>query len=177
MTISKTHRILLINQYKILGLLDEENKDHYDNLVEIYEMGYTKLYHLEDGNHPAEELSDDAQSFVWDVLDMYDRIGVHMEKNPSECEKIESHICSAFGGFDGNHETCLMSFAQYLVEREGYYDSIKKARKQRRLSSFNTHGPMSKKYRAMLGQFKKIKGKGDWTEEEVLQVLDANPSQ
>lgn len=26
MTISKAHRILLINQYKILGLLDEEKK-------------------------------------------------------------------------------------------------------------------------------------------------------
>lgn len=176
MAISKAHRILLINQYKILGLLDEENKDYYDNLVEIYEWGYTKLY-LEAQDLIYEELSDDAQIFVWDVLGMYDLINVHMEENPSECEKIKSHDHSAFGGFNGNNETDMMGFAQYLVEREGYYDSIKNARKQKGLPSFNTHCPMSQKYRAMLDQFEKIKGKGDWTEKEVLQVLDASPSQ
>lgn len=90
MTISKAHRILLINQYKILGLLDEEKKDYYDNLVNIYESGYTKLY-SEAQNHIYEELSDDAQSFVWDVLDMYHFINIHMENNPSECEKTKGH--------------------------------------------------------------------------------------
>ncbi|MGC2299507.1 MAG: YfbU family protein, partial [Acidobacteriaceae bacterium] len=101
-TLSRTERLILANQFQILATLKPDEADNYSSLIEIAERGFSERYgDLFSGIH-AEELSPEECAHVGRVLEMFWNLqdSVDQLEAPEEL-KADDVI---FPGFDGNNE-------------------------------------------------------------------------
>jgi len=168
MELSKKDRLLLINQYKILSLLDSGESDHYKELIEILESGYEIFYPMVD-----QLISDDMPSekgkFVLEVLGMYRAI--EDLKRIKYNEDISKEHFSFFRGFDGNEETEYMSFTRFLIEIQGKFSEQIQYLKDN--DNLNSHMQTIDKYSGMLKKWEELGKNYQLTEEQVLEILKA----
>jgi len=89
MKLSKTERLALINQYKLLARIDNSN-DHAE-LIDILESGYVYLY-----SKVFEDISDDKDitscEFYYNVLNMHIRLGIEFAGIPIEDANFD-YVC------------------------------------------------------------------------------------
>lgn len=166
--LDKKDRILLINQYKILAALNIEERDHYQELIEILENGYSIFYSNID-YWVSEEMSSDEGRFVLDILDLYRAI--EDLKRSSKDEKITSHPNSFFRGFDGNNETEYMGFCRFLIETQGKFQEQKPYLIKN--DNLNSHMPMIPKYTRMLRKKEELGISFRITPDEAIQIMNA----
>ena len=143
MKLTKLERRLLINQYEILKKLEET--DGYDDLITILREGYTALY----GNVVStlyDGLPEQDCRFVLDVLDMYRALEHYYEDNGDE--ELKKDLFARFAGFDGNNETHMMAFVQFLINGQGKFEEQK--RRAAETDGFNSHMPCGDIYDRML---------------------------
>lgn len=163
MELTDTERLILSNQYQLLAKL--ENDDHYALMAETLRRGYKWLYdeYLEQSLWP--KVDDDKCEFVVSVLDLYSTMKSSYEALEDK-SGIEAHEVE-FPGFDGNNETELMGFADYLQKHRRFEDVLQKGRK-------NSHMPTVEIYSRML-QAKHDLGDTDYpySKEQIRQLLDA----
>jgi uncharacterized protein YfbU (UPF0304 family) len=168
MKISKKDRIILINQYRVLSLLNKDEADHYNELIEILENGYEIFYSMIDewlcNDMPTEE-----GQFVLNILDLYRAI--EDLKRSSQNEKLHGHVYSHFAGFDGNNETKYMGFARFLINKQEKFSEQKQY--FRKNDNLNSHLPMIDKYKRMLEEANSITSIWQMTVENALKILDA----
>src|SRR5665648_580759 len=117
--LSKKDRVLFINQYEILKVLDADNADHYEELIEILTNGYAIFFSKLD-EWVFDEMDVSQGRLVLDTLDMYRAVANHFRENPGS--PSAQHDWATFRGFDGNEETEYMSFACFLIEKQGKFD-------------------------------------------------------
>lgn len=117
MKLTETERLTLINQNKILALLDPDEKEHHERLVQILERGYEFLY-SEMTDPLSEPLSRDDSEFVYDVLDMHLAIRAVAEAEGIDLTDGDNSRLQ-MGGFDGNNEHGLLSFANFVALEDG----------------------------------------------------------
>lgn len=170
MELSKLHRILLINQYKMLAALDKNEESRYLELAEILESGYSIFYPMID-EWLSEDMPEVEGKLVLEVLDLYREI--ESIKRLTKDPRISEHHYATFPGFDGNNETQHWSFCRFLVETQGKFQEQKQYLQKN--DGMNSHTPMLEKYRRML---KKRKALGaprarDLSVDQILQVLEA----
>ena len=113
MKLSPTERLSLMNQFRILGHLEET--EQYDNYVDILQSGYEGLYqhifeHVYDPQ-PA-EISDE----VFEILDMYRALDNAYRKGVA----VPSEGRPKFDGFDGNNDPHF-GVAQFILDKLGLY--------------------------------------------------------
>ena len=161
---NKFERRLLANQYQILSLLDQNNADHYEKMQEALEKGYESYYHDEIFGWIFDGLAESESTLVIDAMDMYFAIQRAYDALDDKAEIEEWR--TKFPGFDGNHETAYMSYARFVVEREGRFSLLK-------LSSadFNSHTPMLDRYRRMIDNWKLTANQYDLTREGITAIL------
>jgi len=147
MELSKKDRVLFMNQYAILRVLDPDSADHYDELIEILSNGYSIFYSKLD-QWVLDEMDVSEGRLVLDTLDMYRAFANHFRENPGS--ELAQHHWATFPGFDGNEETKFMSFAQFLVEKQGKFQEQLKNEN----ADFNSHSPCVPKYTRMLATWK-----------------------
>jgi uncharacterized protein len=148
MELTKVERRLLANQYHILSLLDEGNAEYYDNLRDALESGYASAY--------------EDEVFGW-ILDPLPRSESVLDKTGIEQWRTE------FPGFDGNHETAYMGYAQFVVEEEGRFGFLKP-----HSADFNSHMPTLESYRRMIDVWKLTNNRYELTRDDIIAVLDAS---
>jgi len=69
--LSKKDRLFLINQYKILALLDKEGEeDYYQKCIKILDNGYEFHYHLLD-QFIDDPMSKEESREILDILSMF----------------------------------------------------------------------------------------------------------
>lgn len=117
MKLTETERLMLINQNKILALLDPDEKEHHERLVEILESGYEGLYdELTMGLR--EPMSQADSDLVIDVLNMHVAI-----RDVAQAEGVDimdgDNWALQMRGFDGNNEYELLSFARFIALEDG----------------------------------------------------------
>jgi uncharacterized protein YfbU (UPF0304 family) len=141
---SKTERLSLSVQYRILAKLDPEHG--YDRLATILERGYTRDYD-EVMESVREEVSEEDCKFVYDTLCLYNDLQFSYDQLS---EQEQAGIGSvAFPGFDMNddHEGILLGYARFL-KSPMMFASLRTAS-----TEFNSHMPMADRYRTMLGKW------------------------
>jgi uncharacterized protein YfbU (UPF0304 family) len=110
------------------------------------------------------ELDKSSANYVMDTLAMYEDLQWSCEENKdSDTTKV-----AVFPGYDGNHQTSFLGFAQYLAKNRQF------AHIEKRFPDFNAHS-MTPDYRSMLDTYNEIRRKKNrnvaLTKEEILTIL------
>jgi len=168
MTFTLKERLSLINQYRILSKLYPEDSDHYDELIEILENGYSIFY-----SQITQWLSDDmpetSGKLVLNILDMYRALEDY--KRFSKDDEVIKHHRSFFMGFDGNNETEYMSFARFLIVQQGKFSE--QMVYLNRNDNLNSHMPMVDTYARMLDKWHSFENKWQLSKQQVLEILNS----
>ncbi|GGO22121.1 YfbU family protein [Deinococcus humi] len=152
MKLTTTERLILVNQFKILGFLDEDEQEHYRRMVHILTNGYEALYDELDMSLSEGMRAEDSE-FVYDVLDMHLAI-----RGVAETEGVDINADGNWAltmrGFDGNNESELLSFALFAAREDGsaYSEFLVSDRFP------NSHSPSRELHQRMLEEFRAIGG-------------------
>jgi len=166
--LSKTERLILSNQYKLLKVM--EDTDEYDEFIEILENGY-EIFYDEIFMNIFDELPASCGQFVLDILCFYEAVEFYKRDNPHD-DEIINHPYSCFKGFDGNNETKYMTFAGFLVFSQHRFEILKKYANT--TNQFNSHMPMLDTYQKMVNLWdSKYNKKYGLERDEILDVLNA----
>jgi uncharacterized protein YfbU (UPF0304 family) len=165
--LSETELTILLNQYRILDLLDPEDKDgnHWKSKIDILEHHYTHLYDRYIGSFPyLEDVSDTIYSTVNQVLDLYAALQRSAERM-AEGKRLDV----TFPGFFGNDEIEYLHLAKDLLEVDPLAYPVNP-----KDDSLNSHGPMIPKYDKMISvwenEFNKMP---DLNGEQIAAILEA----
>lgn len=168
MKLDKKERLILINQYKILSLLDADSSGYYQELIKILENGYEIFYSTFD-QWIDDDMPVDKGKFVLEILDLYRSI--EDIKRKSKDKSLMIHNYSFFQGFDGNNESEYMAFARFLIDVQGKF--VEQKEYLIRNDSLNSHMPMVEKYERMLAKSKDIHNIWNMTVQDALNILNA----
>jgi uncharacterized protein YfbU (UPF0304 family) len=162
MTLGRTERLLLYNQYTILQVVDPENRDHYSLLATIisegYELEYERLWHSIDKPMPSERCR-----AVLDILQMYRAINDSYSRLSDKSEIDEARV--RFQGFDGNNEAEELAYARFTVNRVGRYEEFKEAVN-------NSHAPLMHWYNDRLTRWKASADPYNLTREDIVRIFE-----
>lgn len=160
--LSDKDRLMLVNQFKILDLLNN-NHDH-ENWIKILESGFVNNYQDLFFNI-SPEVSADVCERVYRILDLYRAIDTYKFHNPNDTEVISNHD-SSFHGFDTNYELDHYVYANFLFANSKYEESApKKSERQFGISCLSKYVPMLRLWSTFDDSMK-------LTREQVLQILN-----
>lgn len=172
MPLSRTERLVLANQYRILELLDTDSADAYKWLRGVVENGYERHYDELMSLIESEPLSAEECQEIVNVMDMF-RLLKHAYEHIEDKSGIENWEIE-FAGYDGNYEAAQMSYAGFFCKR-GPYDSRFEELKVH-TSGFNSHCPCVDRYRRMLGAYIKLNSPSDLDRDALLKIVQAGRS-
>lgn len=144
--LSKKDRLFLINQYRILALLDKDEADYYQKCITILERGYEFHYYNLDQVVDTPMSTEESREIL-DILDMF-RVLKDSYKKLEDKSGIEEWQIN-FGGFDGNNEAGEMGYVRFLAEQDERFTDVIDPMK------CNSHCPSIDRYRKMLDYFQR----------------------
>jgi uncharacterized protein YfbU (UPF0304 family) len=160
MELTQTERMILANQYKILGALFPEEAKEYaymrETVVQGYEIGYSDL---EPGL--TEPMSEGESREVLDILEMFSQLKYTYD-NLEDKSGIKEYSVK-FRGFDGNNEFRQLHYATHFC-RDG--------ERFRDLDIVNSHAPLLGSFRRMLVEWEKTRPE-PMTKEDVIRITEA----
>jgi hypothetical protein len=121
-SISKTNRLILINQYEILKHLNTDLKEHYDKMIKILENGFNIEYDGKLFQFISDEISSDICEETINLLSMFSNIEDSMISLKLSNEQINSLSGLHFMGFDNQEEEEAMyySYSKFLTEDDRF---------------------------------------------------------
>lgn len=164
-TPSKIERLVLLNQYRIMSILEPSERSHrtaMEALTDGHALPITELTSwIFDG------LSTEECKFVLRTMSMYDALQRSHEElgteSPAKAHEVEFH------GFDGNNEGRYMSYARFVVDHEQRFTYLRPEK-----NDFNSHMPTVHRYRAQLAVWRgPLDERYSLTAPEMRDILDA----
>ena len=165
MKLSRSERLLLVNQYLILEKLYPEDAEHYAQGRKALEEGYERHY-AELTNNLYDGVSEECCQEIVDILDMFRSLQFYYEKLEDKSGIDEKLI--QFPGFDGNDESVELRYVQYHLEDLGNYKELSESSHN---VGFNSHEPLLDTYRSMLRTWKESKNKLKLSREEIFKLI------
>lgn len=167
--LSPAERAILINQYRIMGLI-EGNEDAYKKPIRVLSSGYELEYedHI-DGLH--DPMTEEECKFVYDILWLYyllklaknaDAVANSGGDRDSSGRLRLENFEPKFPGFDGNSEAKYLSYANFLIHEDGKFVEHK--------HYLNAHGG-HKNYRKMLERWSELGDPTELTEDQADELL------
>ena len=156
---TRVERQLLINQFKLLALLDHVNKLHYNQKIEVLESGHASLYEnvfsgLDDSSNIA--VANETHA----ILSMFRHLDDAMARLPAgQREQFDFR----FEGFDANNDPHYF-FAKFIIEKQGLYDEY-----VGKVLNSHSSGTL-RKYRAMVARYDALSEQGDLGLLELEQI-------
>ncbi len=152
MSLTRSERLQLVNQFLILENVDPSNSDIYQKKREAIEYGFTAEYD-QIMDFLYDELPEEECDFVLDVLSMY-RDLTFSYKNLTDSDKAHVDYSKiAFPGFDGNNEGRLYSYVDYVLNTKNLYQEIPEHPDM----NLNSHTPMRESYLNMIAAWENVK--------------------
>ena len=146
MSFTDTERVILANQYEILGKLSKSNEKTYLDLAENLRDGHEWIYDEKISVSPI--FDRDKSDFVVSILELYeviqDSFDALSDKGSLTLDRVK------FPGFDGNNEGDHMRFFSALVKNQ-QFAHVK--------ANTNSHMQKISTYKAMLNKWESL-GKG-----------------
>jgi uncharacterized protein len=164
--LNKFERRLLMNQYRILSLLDQSNADHYNKLRDALENGYVASYQDDLFAGILDGLSMEQCAFVREVMNMFDALQRSYDALDDK-QGIEEER-TKFPGFDSDYELAHLGYARFVVEREGRFSHLKPFS-----ADFISHTPMLDRYRRMYDIWKLAQNRYELTRDDITAILGA----
>jgi uncharacterized protein YfbU (UPF0304 family) len=161
MQLSRTERLLLSNQYRILAKLYPDEAEHFAKAGAIVEDGYELEYYQLDQHISEKPLSEEQCREVYDILEMFWQIK-HAYEGLADKTGIPEHMTEFFG-FDGNYETRYLGYARFLF-KDDRYPGLKKG------DNYNSHAPLLPLMRKMVAEWKKSAVKHELTRDDLLRI-------
>jgi len=144
--LSRAERLILINQSRILEYLEPESKEDLQLHREALEAGYELDYFTHAGDLIGDPLPESECVLVSKILQMcwilQSRLAELDDLPKSPRLRVVENV-----GFDGNHETAHMQYAEYLVEKCGKFEDITTE------YTFNSHSPRLPIYKELLKRY------------------------
>ena len=166
MELNRFERLLLMNQYRILSLLDQSKADHYDKLRDALEGGYVASYRDDLFAGMRDGLSAEQCAFVVEIMHMYDALQRSYDALDDK-QGIEEER-TKFPGFESDYELAHLGYARFVVEREGRFGHLKSVR-----ADFISHTPMLDRYRRMYDVWRLAGNRYDLTRDDITAMLGA----
>lgn len=159
-------RLLLANQYEILGILKKENE--YLLWAETLRAGHQWIY-KNFFETISENLPDAEAQHVITILGLYSNLKDSYLKHSDKTDIDVSQL--NFPGFDGNNEGELLSFADSLIKHGRFNSTLGEAAK-------NSHFPTTEMYNRMISCWIDL-GKPNYpfSKEQIQKILTARYSQ
>ncbi|CAN5380076.1 YfbU family protein [soil metagenome] len=160
--LTDVERLILANQYAILGLLKSD--EGYIQMAENLRDGHKWLYE-QHATQISDNLPDEDVEHVLCIL------GIHSDLRDSYSQLsdksgIEEHLVH-FPGFDGNNEADLLHFARALSRNGNYSETIGKEAR-------NSHMPTTDMYRRMINEWKSMgEPRYPLSKETILRIVGA----
>lgn len=142
--LTKTERLILSNQYRILEIIDSEAKAHWERSREAVERGYEFEY--DRYCEISDPLPESECRMVVEILDMcwlLQRRLVELDDLP----EMTNLYWIQNVGFDGNNETRYVGYARFLVDSLGLFKGIVSD------DHFNSHTPTLRIYEGLLAKY------------------------
>lgn len=164
MKMTKLERLQLINQFKILSLL-QPNGGH-DEKIHILEGGFIDHYD-EVTTCIQEEVSIEISRFVASILNMYRDLHFTAAKiNDKEIIDLVK-----FDGFDGTTEFDYWSYTDFLLFKLNRFTELTKDNQYKDIDS---HGPVINLYKRQLEVYRNFKNKNiPFDKEKIIEVMKA----
>ena len=161
MVLTDVDRLILANQFEILGKLNEDPS--LEELSSHLKSGYSWIYDQSYALHVSPDFDDHDTQIVLNILEVFESIQVSYDKLSDEDKKKISETSIIFPGFDGNNESRFRWFADALYAN-GNYAHVK--------SRSNSHMPCIGMYQTMFTKWKSMPNKYELSIEEIKQILD-----
>ena len=142
--LSRAERLILINQYRILEHLEPDAEEDWQLLRQVLEEGYELEYYTYTGIH--DPLPESECELVCSILQMCWDLQRHLAELDDLPELLYRDEVESVG-FDGNHETAHMQYAEFLIEKCGKFKGINS------IGTFNSHSPRLPIYKQLLAKY------------------------
>lgn len=162
--LSTKERLILINQYNILKIIDKTESKYYEKCIDILENGYSIFY--DRFTETFSEMSEKECIFVLNVLGLFEKIDDL--KTTFTDKAFLDHTFSTFRGFDGNDESKELSFVKFLIFKDDRFGKLSQTFSE----DLNSHMPMKDKYFRMLTKFNSLNSP-QLSFDDLLSILDA----
>ena len=160
MKLTDQERIILINQNRILALLDKTNADQYRKVITVLEKGLEAEY---EGMYLEDPMSEADCKEVLDILAMFNAL--HYSYDSLEDKSGIEEAAVKFVGFDGQNEGRQLGYARYLIEQDNRYTHPVEG------EDLDSHCPVIDDYREMLERYKALGEPHLLTREQLLEVI------
>ena len=141
MKFTDTERVILANQYEILGKLGDEQA--YLDLAENLRDGHEWIYNQKIFVSPI--FTEEQSDFVVSILELYDVIQNSFDALSDKGSLTADRV--KFPGFDGNNEGEYMRFFSALVENDQF--AHVKANKNSHMQKVSTYKNMLDKWESL----------------------------
>jgi len=166
MELSKKYRLMLINQYRILSILNPDGANSYNIRIKMLEEGYS-LHYDEMVDWISDGMTREECQEVIDILEMY-RCLWHSFKKLRDKKGLKKKDVR-FPGFDAKDEEKQLNYAEYVMYSLNRY---KEFHQRRRLPNHDSYKPMLGHYRAMLSVWNSLGNRRLLSKEEIIQILN-----
>ncbi len=163
MKLTKTERLILANQYRILEVLDPKEAEGYSNHRIALEDGYA-LNFSDAFQNIWDELPEEECTFVVDVLSMHRALHFSYQALEDKAGIDETSI--KFDGFDGNNESHYMSYCRYFCIRLGRFAELA----DHGHDGYNSHMPTLDIYRRMLEAWEAMGKPHPMTKDQISDI-------
>ena len=130
---------------------------------EVLESGYTLEYEGCASHIYEDVLSEEDCRLVRDALDLHSVLQSSLVLLGASCSIPASNV--AFDGFDGNHETAHLGYAEFLVSRRRLWTNVALSN-----SGLNSHSERIARYREMLPRWVALGSKRPLTAAEIANI-------
>ena len=165
MELDKKDRLILINQYKILTILNPDESVRYSGYIRTLEQGFELNYDTMAG-WITDGMKQEECGEVVDILEMYRCLNTSFLKLKDKVGINKKHL--DFPGFDANEEEKELAYVEYLLYT---LNKFKEFKKRGKYPDHDSRTPALNKYRAMLRVWESLSNKKILSKGEILQVL------
>jgi uncharacterized protein len=162
-----SERVILVNQYKILSILEPSNAKHYASLIQILSEGFESRYSDCSMEVYPQTLSEEDCHDVSSTLQMFwDLQRDFVARNPGKDSK---HL--NFPGYSGNEETSQLGYVAFLIDTEKKFQGLRFGQDR-----FNSHSPAVDVYKRMRTAYDRIRKEAEYelnnlTNEQIQEIL------
>lgn len=161
--LTDAERVILANQYDILGHLDKSNQSDYALTAAALRDGHAYIYNQRfDWVSPV--MDQEKEEFVLAILGLYSDLNNSLRHFGAGAGITAEDV--AFPGFDGNNESDLYAFSCALAKSRRYNDLLGEDGK-------NSHSPTVDIYQRMLDRSIEVSAHYPLNFDQARQILDA----
>lgn len=164
MEMTTTQRLILANQYKLMGLLEPANAAKYQRLETIVKGGFA--LELKELDKEFSDLSEEECRTVLATLEMYKALQVSYD-NLSDKSSLTPHRLQ-FAGYCAAREKKYLNYLRFITGVEGKYQEFMRCE-----HGCDSQTPMWDKYNKMLDAWRACPHEYHLSITEIQRILNA----